>query len=104
MRARWLSTFSIIGLILIVLAIVGLVSGPSFVFDPGQSADGKDPWYYQPGYYIIVGILMLLNGLISPVPGANVQPSNPKNSPDRMRIQKKGTNSDVVTTSDPTAD
>lgn len=61
MRSRWLSTFSILGILLIALGIVGKIIGPKFIFDPGQIPDGNEAWYYM-----IVGVLMLLNGLISP--------------------------------------
>jgi len=61
MRSRWLSTFSILGILLIILGIVGKVIGPRFVYDPGQVADGNEAWYY-----LAVGALMLLNGLILP--------------------------------------
>ena len=61
MRSRWLSTFSLLGILLIVLGLIGLIIGPRFVFDPGQVADGHEAWYY-----LIVGALMLINGLVSP--------------------------------------
>jgi hypothetical protein len=61
MRLRWLSTFTIIGVLLVVLGIVGLDMGGRFVFDPGQRPDSHEPWYY-----IIVGVLMLVNGIFTP--------------------------------------
>lgn len=61
MRSRWLSTFSLLGILLIVLGIVGLIIGPRFIYDPGQVPDGHEAWYY-----LIVGALMLINGLVSP--------------------------------------
>lgn len=60
MRARWLSTFTVIGFGLIVLGIVGLVNH-TFVFDPGQIPDAREPWYY-----IVVGALMIVNGIFTP--------------------------------------
>jgi hypothetical protein len=60
MKARWLSTFSLIGIVLIALGIVGLVLGHRFVYDPGQVSDGHEPWYY-----IIVGALLIVNGLVT---------------------------------------
>lgn len=65
MRSRWLSTFSLIGLVLIGLGTAGLVIrllGHSFMFDPGQPSDGREPWYY-----LAVGVLMLVNGLATPL-------------------------------------
>ena len=60
MRSRWLSTFTIIGVGLIVLGVIGLVSH-HFVYDPGQVPDGKEPWYY-----LTVGALMIVNGIFTP--------------------------------------
>ncbi len=61
MRSRWLSTFTLLGALLIVLGIVGKIVGSRFVFDPGQMPDGNEAWYY-----IAVGALMMLNGLVNP--------------------------------------
>jgi len=60
MRSRWLSTFTLIGVLLIVLGIVGFVM-PHFVYDPGQISD-----HHEPIYYLLVGVLMVLNGLLTP--------------------------------------
>ena len=70
MKSRWLSTFTLIGLLLLVLGAVGLVfqhSGAGFVFDPGQppSTDGQDRTAL---YYLVIGALMVLNGLVTPAP------------------------------------
>jgi hypothetical protein len=61
MRSRWLSTFTILGVLLIALGVIGKILGPRFVFDPGQIADGNECWYYM-----TVGALMVLNGLLAP--------------------------------------
>jgi hypothetical protein len=58
---HWLSTFTVLGGILLILGVIGLIVGPKFVFDPGQIPDGKEAWYY-----ILVGALMVLNGVSSP--------------------------------------
>jgi len=63
MRSRWLSTFTIIGALLIVLGLVGLILGPRFIYDPGQIANGKEPWYY-----LAIGALMVVNGFFTPLP------------------------------------
>ena len=66
MRSRWLSTFTIIGVLLIGLGVVALVvtnSGHKFVFDPGQTETGQEPIYY-----IVVGVLMVINGFVTPAP------------------------------------
>ena len=62
LKSRWVSTFTIIGAILIVLGIVGLIMGPRFVYDPGQPVTGKEAWCY-----LIIGALMVLNGIMTPV-------------------------------------
>ena len=62
-RSRWLSTFTVIGALLIVLGLAGLFLGTKFVYDPGQVSDGHEPWYY-----ILVGVLMIVNGIFSPAP------------------------------------
>ena len=61
MKARWLSTFTLIGFILVVLGIIGLAMHGRFVYDPGQTSDGNEPIYY-----LVVGILMIVNGLFTP--------------------------------------
>ena len=61
LRSRWLSTFTVIGAILIVLGIVGLILGPRFVYDPGQPVTGKEAWCY-----LAIGVLMVLNGILTP--------------------------------------
>ena len=61
LRSRWLSTFTVIGAILIVLGIVGLILGPKFVYDPGQPVTGKEAWCY-----LVIGVLMVLNGVLTP--------------------------------------
>jgi len=60
MRSRWLSTFTVIGVVLIALGVYGLINH-SFVFDPGQVPDHYEPWYY-----IVVGILSIVNGIFTP--------------------------------------
>jgi hypothetical protein len=66
MRMRWLSTFTVIGVLLIGLGIVGLDMGSRFVFDPGQRPDSHEPWYY-----IVVGVLMIVNGVFTPPPAVD---------------------------------
>ncbi len=61
LKSRWVSTFTVIGAILIVLGIVGLIVGPRFVYDPGQPVTGKEAWCY-----LVIGALMVLNGVMTP--------------------------------------
>lgn len=74
MRSRWLSTFTLLGALLIALGVIGKVLGPRFIFDPGQIADGNEAWYY-----ITVGALMVVNGMLSPaLPADETQAPAPK--------------------------
>ena len=63
LKSRWVSTFTVIGAVLIVLGIVGLILGPRFVYDPGQPVTGKEAWCY-----LVIGALMVLNGVMTPAP------------------------------------
>ena len=80
MRSRWLSTFTLLGLLLVALGVVGKVLGPRFVFDPGQIADGNEAWYY-----IIVGALMVLNGLVTPALPADERGAETRTSKSSVR-------------------
>lgn len=71
LKSRWLSTFTVIGAVLIVLGIVGLILGPRFVYDPGQPVTGKEAWCY-----LVIGALMVLNGLMTPAPADSKTPSS----------------------------
>ena len=73
MRSHWLSTFTLLGVLLIALGVIGKIIGPRFVFDPGQIPDGNEAWYYM-----AVGALMLMNGLVMPAL-----------TPEEQREQKK---------------
>ncbi len=78
MLRRWLSTFTVIGAILIVLGIVGLIVGPRFVYDPGQPVTGKEAWCY-----LVIGVLMVLNGVLTPVAEENAKDKAETRSPAR---------------------
>ena len=71
LKSRWLSTFTVIGAILIGLGIVGLILGSRFVYDPGQPVTGKEAWCY-----LVIGALMVLNGLMTPAPAENKEASS----------------------------
>ena len=70
LKSRWLSTFTVIGAVLIVLGIVGLVLGPKFIYDPGQPVTGKEGLCY-----LAVGVLMVINGVMTPAPIAEKAPA-----------------------------
>ncbi len=65
MRFFRLNSFTIIGLILVAIGAYGKIKGPSFQYDAGLPAEHLE-WLY----YIIVGVLMIVNGLILPRPVA----------------------------------
>ena len=84
MRSRWLSTFTLLGGVLVVLGVVGKVvqlTGHRFVFDPGQVPDGNEGWYY-----IAVGALMILTGLVTPPAGEET----PDNAPPLKKNNGRG--------------
>ncbi len=72
MRSRWLSTFTLLGILLVVLGLVGKILGPRFIYDPGQIPDGNEAWCY-----LTVGALMILNGLLSPLAPREEAPEPP---------------------------
>jgi hypothetical protein len=59
---RW-NSFTIIGLILLAIGIYGAIKGPSFEFDAGLPSEPREGLYY-----IVVGALMIVNGIMSPKP------------------------------------
>jgi hypothetical protein len=71
MKSRWLSTFTLIGILLLLIGIAGLIlqhTVGGFVFDPGQPPPTDDGQDRTPWYYLAIGALMVLNGLVNPVP------------------------------------
>ncbi len=82
LKSRWLSTFTVIGAVLIVLGIVGLVLGPRFVYDPGQPVTGKEAWCY-----LVIGALMVLNGLLTPAPVENKPSSTERKKPGHLGVK-----------------
>ena len=84
LKSRWLSTFTVIGAVLIVLGVVGLIMGPRFVYDPGQPVTGKEAWCY-----LVIGALMVLNGLMtpSPVDGSKEPPSAERKKPGHLGLK-----------------
>ena len=83
LKSRWLSTFTVIGAVLIVLGVVGLVMGPRFVYDPGQPVTGKEAWCY-----LVIGALMVLNGLMTPAPADSKEPpSGERKKPGHLGVK-----------------
>lgn len=82
LKSRWLSTFTVIGVVLIVLGIFGLVLGPRFIYDPGQPVTGKEAWCY-----LVIGALMVLNGLMTPAPADKTTPSAERKKPGHLGVK-----------------
>jgi len=82
LKSRWLSTFTVIGGVLIALGIVGLILGPRFVYDPGQPVTGKESWCY-----VVIGALMVLNGLMTPAPVDKTPPSTERRKPGHLGLK-----------------
>jgi len=61
MRFIRLNSFTIIGAILFVIGVVGLIKGPGFEFDAGLPAEPREGFYY-----LLVGVVMIINGCIVP--------------------------------------
>ncbi len=82
LKSRWLSTFTVIGAVLILLGIAGLILGPRFVYDPGQPVTGKEAWCY-----LVIGALMVLNGLLTPAPAdSKAPPSAERRKPGHLGV------------------
>ncbi len=75
-RFRWFSTFTVLGILLVILGLVGKILGPKFIYDPGQIPDGNEAWVYM-----AVGALMLLNGFLSPAVAGSDPASPPRSAP-----------------------
>ena len=86
LRSRWLSTFTVIGAILIVLGIVGLILGPHFVYDPGQPVTGKEAWCY-----LVIGVLMVMNGIMTPPSEDKINDKAPPRTAARSSALSNGT-------------
>ena len=90
LKSRWLSTFTVIGAVLIVLGIAGLILGPRFVYDPGQPVTGKEAWCY-----LVIGALMVLNGLMTPAPVDNkATPSAERKKPGHLGVKPAAVKAD----------
>ena len=60
-KFRWWNSFNLLGILLIGVSLIGLASGGRFVFDPGRPQKG-----YEWALYLVAGVLMLVNGFLSP--------------------------------------
>ena len=59
MNLRRLNSFHLLGALLLTVAILGLVSGGKFVYDPGRPVKGNE-WIV----YGLAGVLMLINSFL----------------------------------------
>jgi len=63
MKLPKVSSFFWIGLILLVIGIYAQIKGSAFRFDAGVP-----PEPHEALYYIITGVVMIVNGLVHPLP------------------------------------
>lgn len=57
---RRINSFHLLGVLLLIVAVAGLVSGGKMVYDPGRVVRGNE-WMI----YGLAGILMFANGFLS---------------------------------------
>ena len=67
---RW-NSFTVIGLALLAIGIYSLIRGAGFQFDSGLPAEVGEPWFY-----LLVGALMVLNGVVQPSMVTTDDPTN----------------------------
>jgi uncharacterized membrane protein len=79
-----LSSFTIIGLILILIGIYGLAHGPSFQYDLGVQAESGEGYYY-----LIVGIVMIVNGFFALPPTKEELQEQAKTAKKKAVLQTK---------------
>ncbi len=65
---RW-NSFTVIGLVLLVIGAYSLIKGAGFQFDSGLPAESGESWFY-----LLVGVLMVLNGVVQPLMVASDEP------------------------------
>lgn len=72
-----LSSFTIIGVVLLVIGIYGRVRGAAFSFDPGTPTEHGEAYYYM-----LVGVLMIVNGffVMKPLPVESGQKNDTSNA------------------------
>ena len=58
-----LSSFTVIGIVLLLIGIYGRIRGAAFSFDPGTPAEPGEAYYYM-----LVGVLMIVNGFFAMKP------------------------------------
>ncbi|HEY3329938.1 MAG TPA: hypothetical protein VGK19_07965 [Capsulimonadaceae bacterium] len=75
MRLPRVSSFFWIGIALVGIGCFAIHKGPTFMFDPGVT-----PEPHEAIYYLIVGVIMIVNGLVHPLP-LNDEPSAQSKSP-----------------------
>jgi hypothetical protein len=79
-----LSSFTIIGVILIFIAVYGILHGPSFQYDLGVVSDS-----HEAVYYIVVGVLMIANSFYALPPSPEDLKDKAGNSTKAASVGKK---------------
>ncbi len=75
MRLPRVSSFFWIGVVLLGIGFYAMHKGPSFMFDAGVP-----PEPHEEIFYLIVGVIMIVNGLVHPLP---MPEERPQVSPER---------------------
>ncbi len=84
MQFRWLNSFNVLAVILLLIGIAGAIEGPKMTFDPGRPTSG-----YFWVLYVVAGVLMLINGLLPPANADGDEITRPATNPRTAPINKR---------------
>lgn len=57
---RYLNTFNIVGILLIILSLFGFATSGRLLTEPGSKTEAISSWVY-----LATGIIMIINGVVS---------------------------------------
>jgi hypothetical protein len=80
---RYLNMFVLIGIALVGISLAGFATGNHFLMEPGQS---ENP--HAALIYLVAGVLMLINGVVSILHAPPPQPVRPDKN-DREKLEKE---------------
>jgi hypothetical protein len=79
-----LSSFNVIGILLLAIGIYGLIPGTKFTFDPGVPPEPGEAFLY-----IVTGVLMIVNGFFWMKPLQQTTSKEEDKSPGDSETQEK---------------